>query len=205
MARVLVLFAHPALQKSRVHRVLAAAAAKLAGVTFHDLYERYPDLHLNVEREQQLLVEHDVIVFQHPFYWYSTPAILKEWQDLVLEWGFAYGDGGTALRGKKLFNAMSTGGPEDAYSCQGCNRFTIRELLAPIEQTARLCNMEYLPPFVLHAVLQISGEKIQEAARDYVALLEALRDDLVDFEALRPRRYGNDGPLPLLEKGALLK
>ncbi len=204
MARVLVLFAHPALQKSRVHRVLAAEAERVKGITFHDLYECYPDLHLNVEREQKLLVDHDVVVFQHPFYWYSTPAILKEWQDLVLEWGFAYGDGGTALRGKKLFNAITTGGPEEAYQRDGFNHYTIRELFVPIEQTTRLCGMEYLPPFVLHAVLRMSRQDIHAAAKTYVALLEAIRDDAVDWAALRTRRYGNDGPLPLLnEKGAM--
>jgi len=46
-----------------------------------------------------------MIVFHHPFYWYSSPAILKEWQDLVLEYGFAYGHEGTALRGKKSLSA----------------------------------------------------------------------------------------------------
>ena len=63
----------------------------MEGVRLHDLYEAYPDFLIDVEAEQALLLEHDVIVFQHPVYWYSSPAILKEWQDLVLEHGFAYG------------------------------------------------------------------------------------------------------------------
>jgi hypothetical protein len=66
-------------------------------VDISDLYEEYPDFYINVKREQQLLIEHDIIVFQHPFYWYSSPAILKQWEDLVLEFGFAYGPGGTKL------------------------------------------------------------------------------------------------------------
>src|SRR6187455_1899648 len=99
--RVLILFAHPALHRSRVNRVLVEAVRSLEGVTFHDLYEVYPDLLLDVDREQALLREHDVVVWQHPFFWYSAPALVKEWQDLVLELGFAYGEGGTALRGKR--------------------------------------------------------------------------------------------------------
>jgi glutathione-regulated potassium-efflux system ancillary protein KefG len=197
MARVLVLFAHPALQKSRVNRVLAETAQQLAGVTFHDLYELYPDMHLNVDREQQALTAHDVVVFQHPFYWYSTPAILKEWQDLVLEWGFAYGDGGTALRGKKLLSAITTGGPEDFYQREGANHFTIREFLVPVEQTARLCGMEYLPPLVWHGVLRLASEDIAATAEHYSSVLRAIRDETIDYAALRPRRYFNDGPLPL--------
>lgn len=195
---MLVLFAHPALQKSRVNRALARAAEQVKGVTFHDLYERYPEMGINVEREQALLRENDIVVFQHPFYWYSTPAILKEWQDLVLEWGFAYGDGGTALRGKKLFNVLTAGGPEDAYCRQGFNHFTVRELLAPIEQTARLCGMEYLPPLVFHGSLRMSREDIAAACVQYARSLDALCADEVDFDELRKRRYLNDGPLPLL-------
>jgi glutathione-regulated potassium-efflux system ancillary protein KefG len=38
-SRVLILFAHPALEKSRVNCRLADAVRRLDGVTFHDLYE----------------------------------------------------------------------------------------------------------------------------------------------------------------------
>ena len=68
-SRILVLFAHPALEKSRVNRRLVQAVRDLDGVTLHDLYEAYPDLDIDVAREQELLTLHDVIVFQHPFYW----------------------------------------------------------------------------------------------------------------------------------------
>src|SRR5687768_17757187 len=56
-------------------------------------------------------------------------AILKEWQDLVLEHGWAYGPGGTALHGKITLNATTTGGPAAAYRRGGYNNFTVRELL----------------------------------------------------------------------------
>ncbi len=139
---VLVLFAHPAIRNSRVNRRLVDAVRDLDGVTVNDLYDEYPDLNIDVTREQELLAAHEIVVFQHPFYWYSTPAILKEWQDLVLEHGWAYGHDGDALRGKALLSAMTTGGSEDAYCAKGSNRFSVRQLLAPIEQTARLCGMD---------------------------------------------------------------
>lgn len=34
-----------------------------------------------------------MIVFQHPLYTYSCPALLKEWLDRVLSRGFASGPG----------------------------------------------------------------------------------------------------------------
>ncbi|GHD32464.1 NAD(P)H-dependent oxidoreductase [Halioglobus pacificus] len=98
--RVLVLFAHPSLERSEVNVELLRRSRETEAVTVVDLYEQYPDFRIDVEAEQQRLLEHDVIVFMFPLYWYSTPAILKEWQDLVLEYGFAYGKDGNALHGK---------------------------------------------------------------------------------------------------------
>jgi len=179
---ILVLFAHPVLERSRVNRRLVEAAREVEGVTVHDLYEAYPTLAIDVAREQALLLAHDAIIFQHPFYWYSVPAILKEWQDLVLEHGWAYGRGGTQLRGKITLNAISTGGPEQAYQHDGYNRFTIRELLSPWDQTAYLCGMQFLAPFVVHASLRVRGdEDVARYREQYRRLLTALRDDELDL------------------------
>jgi putative NADPH-quinone reductase len=120
---ILIQFAHPALRKSQTNRYLLEAVRNLENVTINDLYEEYPDFDIDVRREQGLLLAHDVIVFQHPFYWYSTPALLKQWLDLVLEYGFAYGRGGTRLQGKAFLTATTAGGPEDAYRREGYNYF----------------------------------------------------------------------------------
>jgi glutathione-regulated potassium-efflux system ancillary protein KefG len=181
---VLILFAHPAVRNSRVNRRLAEVVRGLDGVTFHDLYEAYPDLDIDVHREQDLLLRNDIVVFQHPFYWYSTPAILKEWQDLVLEHGWAYGHEGHVLEGKALLSAISTGGREEAYCARGSNRFSMRQLLAPIEQTARLCGMEYLPPFVVHGTHALTPAEIDGHARDYRRLVEGLRDGAVSLAGI---------------------
>lgn len=181
--KILVLFAHPALERSRVNRRLVAEAKAVAGVTVHDLYETYPDMHVDVRREKELLAEHDAIIFQHPFFWYSTPALLKEWQDLVLQHGWAYGSGGRALAGKVTFNAITTGGPEASYNPEGYNRFTVRQLLAPYEATARLCLMRYLPPFVTYAALRLTdADAIAAAAKDYRRLLDAMSEDRLDLD-----------------------
>jgi glutathione-regulated potassium-efflux system ancillary protein KefG len=183
MRRVLVLFAHPVLERSRVNRRLADAIRGLEGVTFRDLYELYPNFSIDVQAEQEQLLAHDVIVFQHPFYWYSCPAIVKEWQDLVLEHGWAYGVGGTQLRGKIWLNAITTGGPATAYRHGGYNRFTVRELLTPWDQTAYLCGMKFLAPFVVHGSLRVVGDDDLATHRaNYVRVIEALRDERVDLE-----------------------
>lgn len=186
LTRILILFAHPALEKSRINRHLIEAVKGLEAVTVHDLYEAYPNFHIDVKFEQNLLLSHDIIVFHHPFYWYSSPAILKEWQDLVLEYGFAYGHKETALRGKKFLSAITTGGGKKAYCREGNNRFAIRELLLPFEQTAHLCGMEYLPPFVVYGTHQLrEPDQVSKHVKDYHAAIVALRDDTVNWEFLR--------------------
>lgn len=105
--RLLLLFAHPAYHRSRANRALRVAAEGMEGVTLHDLYETYPDFLIDVDAEQARLAAHDVIVVQHPFYWSSARAIVKEWLDLVLTHGWAFGPGGTALAGKTWMQALA--------------------------------------------------------------------------------------------------
>ena len=181
---VLVLFAHPALEKSRANRQLVRAPQRLEGVTFHDLYETYPEFDVDPEREQALLLEHDVIVMQHPMYWYSTPAILKQWADLVLEHGWAYGKGGDALAGKRFISAITTGGPESSYQHDGFHGRTIIELLAPLAQTAKLCKMVCLPPFVTFGTHRMDETEVERHVLEYEKLLVALRDDRMNIEKL---------------------
>jgi glutathione-regulated potassium-efflux system ancillary protein KefG len=110
--KVLLLYAHPSQHRSEVNQPLFKAASKIKGVTAVDLYGEYPTFNIDIVKEQQQLLEHDVVIFQFPLFWYSTPAILKEWQDLVLEYGFAYGDGADALKYKLFLCALSVGDKE---------------------------------------------------------------------------------------------
>ena len=183
MSRVLILFAHPALEKSRVHRRLIREILHVPDITFHDLYEEYPSFDIDVPHEQELLTNHDIVIQQHPFFWYSTPAILKQWEDLVLEHSWAYGSKGVALKGKWMLSLISAGGREVAYRRDGYNRFTVRELLAPIEQTTYLCKMQYLPPYVIFGTHRMQDADIDQAAQEYLQLLIALRDDTIDLNA----------------------
>ena len=191
--KVLVLFAHPSLDRSEVNGPMAEAAAGMEGITLVDLYAEYPDFRINVDREQKRLLGHDVIVFQHPLYWYSTPAILKEWQDLVLEHGFAYGSGGNKLHGKVFLDALTAGGLEAAYRTEGYNHFTIGQLLQPLEQTANLCGMTWLPPFALFgARLAVEEDRVKHHVADWARTLEALRDGRLDLNRARGFEKLND-------------
>lgn len=176
MRKILVLFAHPKLEQSKANTTLIKEVMHMDGVTFHDLYQEYPDFNIHIEREKELLLAHDVIVWHHPFYWYSCPPLLKQWIDMVLEYNWAYGPKGKALWGKICFNAITTGGTRELYCATGNNHFTIREFLRPFEQTATLCGMDYLPPFALMGTHQLNSSEYQDYAIKYQKLLQLLRN-----------------------------
>ena len=184
MSKVLILFAHPALEKSRVNKRLIRDVKSINNITLNDLYEEYYDFNIDVEREKKLLVEHDIIIFHHPFFWYSTPALLKQWEDLVLEHGWAYGSKGTALIGKKLMNIITTGGTSQAYTKESINRHTIREFLIPIEQSAKLCGMIYLPPYLIQGTHRLTEKEIDDYTSKYIQLLKDLGEDKFKTEEL---------------------
>ena len=192
MSKILILFAHPRYESSIVQQQLSLAAQRVRGVTFHDLYELYPDYDIQVKQEQELLLDHEIVVLQHPLYWYSCPPLMKQWIDLVLEHGWAYGKEGRSLEGKILFNVISTGGRQEAYHPGGFNRFTILQFLAPFEQTARICNMTYYPPFVVHGTHRATLTEMENAGEGYRNLLEGLVNGKFPVEDIVSLRYMNE-------------
>ena len=124
-----------------------------------------------------------MIIFQHPLFWYSTPALIKEWIDLVLQHGFAFGTGGDKLTGKIMMNVTSAAGPEDAYTPNGYQYFPLRTFLTPLEQTARLCHMSYSAPYVLYSSLKAEEDiEIAQHVDGYRKLLDAICKDKFNFE-----------------------
>ena len=190
--KILILFAHPRFERSSNNSILIRKIPDIPEITFHDLYEIYPDFNIDLEREKELLTDHDIIVWQHPFYWYSCPPLLKQWIDIVLEFGWAYGPGGRALSGKIVFNMITAGGQRTAYSKDGHNRFTVKELLAPFDQTAHLCNMTYLPPFVIHGTHRLKKDDVKQLSGQYENLLQRLAKGNLPVEEMLKFPYLND-------------
>jgi len=192
MNKVLILFAHPRFEKSKTNRALLAGIDKLENVTLNDLYEQYPDFNIDIEREKEILLAHQVIIWHHPLYMYSAPAMLKQWIDLVLEYGWAHGSQGNALKDKMIFNALTAGGGRESYALNQHNRFTLREFLLPFEQTANLCKMIYLPPFVVHGTHLLTDQQLAEQARLYRDLLTQLSRGEFPLGAIMHYDYFND-------------
>ena len=172
---IVIYFAHLAIEQSIINRALRDAVRNLDRVNFRDLHELYPDFFIDTLTEQAVMRDADLIVFQHPVYWYAAPAIFKHFLDTVLVRGFAYGPEGTALHGKDFLLAASTGAPAKEYGPGGIHHYAFGDLIRPIEQTARFCGMNFLPPLVLHGGHSLSQDVIDAHALSYRRLLEDYR------------------------------
>ncbi|MCT7487906.1 MULTISPECIES: NAD(P)H-dependent oxidoreductase [Arcobacteraceae] len=175
MKKVLINVVHPNLDnESRVNKALLEFASKESNVTVNNLYKKYSDFKIDVKKEQKLLVENDIIIFQFPMYWLSSPALLKEWLDVVLEYDFAYGDN-YILENKILSICTSTGANSKEFSQNGANKYSIEEFLKPFEATANYIKMNYEKPFVTYETFVISDEDLEVQAKNYIEHINKLK------------------------------
>ena len=154
----------------------AVAGDALPGVELRDLYALYPDYLIDVAVEQDALVAAELVVWLHPVHWYGMTPLLKLWADEVLAFGWAYGPGGTALRGKDLWLVTSTGGSAEAYRPDGLNRYFFDAFLPPYEQTAQLVGLRFLPPLVLHGAHRLNDAEIDVHVQTFVSRLASYPD-----------------------------
>jgi glutathione-regulated potassium-efflux system ancillary protein KefF len=167
MSRIALIYAHPYPNRSRAGRTLLASVSSLKDVRVRSLYEHYPDFSIDVEREQTLLGQAELIVWQHPIYWYGPPPLLSLWFEKVLARGFAYGKNGAALRDKSCLWVPTTGGDVDAYREGGMHGHPFDKFVPPIEQTARFCGMHWQTPLILHGSQRATDEQLRERGLEY--------------------------------------
>ena len=188
---ITLIYAHPYPKHSRAGRALLRAVQDLPGVHVRNLYELYPDFHIDTAAEQKQLSKSQTIVLQHPLHWYHTPALLSLWFEKVLAYGWAYGhssDGkpGDALRGKRLLWAATAGGEQSAYTDAGYNHFPMDQISTPIHQTALFCGMEWLEPYTVYHAGSLSDAQLLQAAEGY-------RDRLMaELTTLSAKNEGGD-------------
>ncbi len=179
----LIILAHPNFEQSIANKaVITHLERSNLDLEIRDLTKLYPDYRIDVVAEQQVLLRHKTIVFQYPLYWYAMPAILKQYFDSVLTYGFAYGQGGDKLKGKNFVPSITIGAPEQDYRADGNAHFRVYELCKNLEQTAYYTQMHYIDPFYFHGaspVLYTEQEikaKAQLCAGDLEALLRQLEE-----------------------------
>ena len=177
MTKTLILLFHRDLSQSRANATLVTAAGRLPGVETVDMQAIYPagiDIFRDGKAEAARLLAADRIVLQCPIQWYSTPALLKAWQDAVLTRMFylAYETEGRLLEGTPLMLAVTAGNVPEAYKPGGRNMFPMIELLAPLRATAHRCGLPWGEPFILYQADKLPQAALDAAAADYATALE---------------------------------
>jgi glutathione-regulated potassium-efflux system ancillary protein KefF len=169
---VTLIYAHPYPQHSRLGKTLLSSIQDLSDIQIRPIYDLYPDFHINIKQEQENLEKSDLIIIQHPLYWYHSPALLSLWFEKVLENGWAYGKDKEgkpvkALKGKQMWWVVTTGSDQESYTHSGSVGFPFDTVGAPFKMIANFCEMEWLTPFVIHDGHDISAEELDLAANRY--------------------------------------
>lgn len=158
MKKILVIVAHPNLEKSVVNRYWADTL--MGKVSLRFLAEVAPlDKPLNIASEQAVLEQYDRIILQFPLYWYGAPALLKRWLDEVMTFGWAYGPGGDKLEGKELGIAVSCGGAEEQFSTTGTQLYSLSTYMKQYEGVAAFIRAQWIG---VHAIYDTFSEDIQD-------------------------------------------
>ncbi len=177
---ILVVLAHPYPKRSRACAALVEAIRDMPELEVRSLYDLYPDFDVDPAVEQAALVRARLVVWLHPIFWYTAPALMKHWFDQVLVRGFAYGPGAGALAGKDLLWAATTGGDDAAYSEEGRHHHPFEAFVPVVEQTARYCGMNWLEPFVVRGAHEVPAESLAQSGRELRARLDEWRAEAKD-------------------------
>ncbi|ANC05253.1 MULTISPECIES: NAD(P)H-dependent oxidoreductase [Pseudomonas] len=175
MDNILVVIGHPDLSSSRANAAIVEALQG-SNVTLHPLSAALGSNGFDIAAEQKLLCAHERIVLLFPLYWYSCPALMKRWIDDVFTPGFAYARGGDKLQDKEFLIVTTVGAPASGYRAGGFNRFTLDELLRPLQQTVAYVKGHYLPPIPLFESVFIADEPLDESAREIAGLITSRQE-----------------------------
>ncbi|MFA8343712.1 MAG: NAD(P)H-dependent oxidoreductase [Rhodothermaceae bacterium] len=196
MKNTLVILTHPDFDNSIANKTIVTnISQQTENVKVRHLDKIYPDFNIDIETEQNELLKADTIVFQFPFFWYSTPALLKHWIDKVFSFNFAYGPEGDKLKGKNFLLSFTVGGTEDAYKPTGYNHFYIEDFLKPFEQTAYLSGMIWNKPIFTNWMVYVPGvyntknEVIKRAEKHSLRLAEFINSKNKFFPENRIKEF----------------
>lgn len=136
--KILVIYSHSYQSQSVSNRTIIDVLSRQEGYSVRNLEELYPSGKIDVQAEQAALLEADVIVLQHPLFWYNVPSLMKHWMDEVFTFGFAYGDGGDKLQGKRLVHSFTA-----AASPQDFSEAMLGASTGAIEAACGFCGLTY--------------------------------------------------------------
>jgi len=167
-----LLLAHPDMSASRANRALLTGLTDLPDLEVADLYALYPDGRVDVLVERERLLRADRLVLQFPLRWYSTPSLLKEWQDAVLTPLFYLEPAiAASTAGLPVLAATTTGGPVASYGPDSMLGTAIDAFFTPLKATVRRCGWLWQAPFALHDVRNLDDAALARAGEPYRSVI----------------------------------
>lgn len=155
--QTLIIFGHTFWNDSKVNKLLLESLANDKDIKIQNLSVLYPDYKINADAEVALLQSADNIVFQFPLFWFSTPSILKEWQDVVLS-KILYGNNPDLIKGKTFGIVTTAGGAEGSYD--GHHGATLRQMLTPIYESFKYLGANVRKYYCIFETHNLNGSNL---------------------------------------------
>lgn len=192
--KTLIINAHPTPEQSHTQSFFKEVVTSLENVSYIELTKNLPKL--------EELLNYQRIIFQFPVYWYSSPAILKQWMDNT----FFSGD--SRLSGVELGIVAIFGVSQSQYQAGGKEKYTPSEMLRPFEMLSNHLNMIYLPPFSVFQFDYQCDNTRKALLVDYWQYIVGIKQPTFkqkgEFLIAQLKRYGiDDGIIELLENNQL--
>ncbi len=195
---ILIILAHPTFQRSFIHKKCMHIAHEYADNTIVDLYEDYPTFIIDAKEQQNLLLQHDIIIFHYPWRWFSPPALLQEWKETVLTNEFIIEH--DSLKDKIFSSVISVEDEQEDYTENGMYHMNINALLSPQSKMAEICQMVYIPPLIVYGHRKLLNAETKSQAIEalkpyfdiYKTFLHSLKNDNINIPALQKSSTIND-------------
>ncbi|WP_435522031.1 NAD(P)H-dependent oxidoreductase [Coprobacter tertius] len=166
--RIMVLLAHPDMERSQGNKALIEAIKDYPQVDVVNLCE---ENFFDAEEFAEKINMSKAVIFQFPFYWASAPASMKKWIDEIFT-PIAKTD---IVKGKPLLIVTTTASEAGAYRSGGRNHFTIDELLRPYQLLANHLGMVWQTPLAVCGLSTASvAVSIEEGCKLYREKIEYL-------------------------------
>jgi len=169
--QTLILLSHPNMANSKVNKALKNAALECQNLNLSELYAKYPNEKIDVKAEQELLLNHEKIIFQFPVFWYATPPLLKKYFDEVFSYGFAYGEKARALKGKEFGFCLSFGDEEQSFEKEGKVGFSVDEIITPFKAMSKFVGAKYGGYFAVFDAHELSQNELLQKGEQYKRFL----------------------------------
>lgn len=171
MAQTLVVFAHPFLEYSNSNIELINFYERSQHYDFKDLYEEYPDMHVQAFKERKQLLKYDRFVFHFPLIWFGMPPLLRLWMDEIADGNWLSGAEKNPFENKEVYILVTTRSKERSFGRLGKHGFTMEELISGFLVTLKVFNAQIKNIYVVYESETLSKKEIIKHKQQFVAIL----------------------------------